>query len=62
MLLIDTFIEEFYPVHENVIIYKNSFSFDPSAEGIFLHFKMGSLDMDLCLTRTLIFQIKGKKK
>ena len=33
----------------------------PSAEGIFPFFKMCSLDMDIYLTRTLIFQNKGKK-
>ena len=61
ILLIDTSTEEFYPVHENGI-YDNSLFLYPSAEGIFLYFKMCSLGMEIYFTRTLILQIKGNKK
>ena len=50
-----------YPVHKNGI-YNNSLWSFPSAEGIFLYFKMCSLDMEIYFTRTLIFQINGKRK
>ena len=61
ILLIDTSIEEFYHVHENGI-YNNSIFTKTSPEGIFLYFKMCSLDMDIYSTRTLIFQINSKRK
>ena len=41
ILLIDTSIEEFYPVHKNVTY--NSLFLYPSAEGIFLYIKTYSL-------------------
>ena len=61
ILLIDTSTEEFYPVHEEGI-YNNSLFLYPSAEGTFLYFKLCSLGMEIYFTRTLILQIKGKKR
>ena len=58
ILLIDTFTEEFYPVYENGI-YNYWFALYPSAEGIFLYFKMCSFDMNIYFIRTLIFQNKN---
>ena len=43
-------------------MYDNSLFFYPPAEGIFLYFKLWSLDMEIYFTKTLIYQMNGRGK